>query len=285
MALVQKYGSIDDAVSHRCRTFDAKPAALRKLEAGRGDRRGTATGWPPSSPMRRLDFTPADNLRRPVKPELYDLFLRLEFTEAHREVRSVAAQHQPEETGGRWPPRWRSLDDGGAGAGAAGAVAGRRAVFVYGLPDLQRTGGGLRRRARSTVRTAELLREPVRRKLATTSLRGSVRRRRQKGGAQREGPDARAAGAGAARRGLCVRHGAGGVTSAMPPPDSYDYRHSCFSPFMATELPKPAHLEPEAFTSLLGDVRAGSRRRSISHTALRCRRSMGRWRPSWRRWT
>ena len=77
MALVQEYGSVD-ALYAQMPDVHAKPAALRKLQEGEASARHSywlatiVTDAP-------LDFDPAENLRRPFRPELYDLFLRLEF--------------------------------------------------------------------------------------------------------------------------------------------------------------------------------------------------------------
>ena len=76
-ALVQEYGSID-ALYAAMPDVHAKPAMLKKLAEGEQSARHSywlatiVTDAP-------LDFRPEDNLRRPFKPELYDLFLRLEF--------------------------------------------------------------------------------------------------------------------------------------------------------------------------------------------------------------
>ena len=84
MALVRLYGAIDHLYDHMpdicaAPNTPAKPGVVKKLAAGEESARMSyrlatiVTDAP-------LDFTPADNLRRPVKPELYPLFLRLEFT-------------------------------------------------------------------------------------------------------------------------------------------------------------------------------------------------------------
>ena len=77
MALVQQYGDID--ALYRCLPdIDAKPNVIRKLTEGEESARHSywlatiVTDAP-------LAFEPAENLRRPFRPELYDLFLRLEF--------------------------------------------------------------------------------------------------------------------------------------------------------------------------------------------------------------
>ena len=77
MALVQQYGDID-ALYRRLPDIDAKPNVIRKLTEGEESARHSywlatiVTDAP-------LDFDPAENLRQPFRPELYDLFLRLEF--------------------------------------------------------------------------------------------------------------------------------------------------------------------------------------------------------------
>ena len=77
MTLVQQYGDID-ALYRRLPDIDAKPNVIRKLTEGEESARHSywlatiVTDAP-------LDFDPAENLRRPFRPELYDLFLRLEF--------------------------------------------------------------------------------------------------------------------------------------------------------------------------------------------------------------
>ena len=77
MALIQKYQTID-ALYAAMPEVEAKPAMLKKLAGGEDAARMShhlatiITNAP-------LPFDPAENLRRPVKPELYQLFLRLEF--------------------------------------------------------------------------------------------------------------------------------------------------------------------------------------------------------------
>ena len=77
MALVQQYGDLEE-LYRRLPDIDAKPNVIRKLTEGEESARHSywlatiVTDAP-------LAFDPAENLRRPFRPELYDLFLRLEF--------------------------------------------------------------------------------------------------------------------------------------------------------------------------------------------------------------
>ena len=78
MALVQKYESVEE-IYRLLPDIEAKPAVIKKLEAGRElaelsyHLATIITDAPP-------DFSPEENLRQPAKPELYQIFLRLEFT-------------------------------------------------------------------------------------------------------------------------------------------------------------------------------------------------------------
>ena len=92
MALVQKYQTVD-ALYEAMPDAEAKPAALKKLAEGEGDARMSyrlatiVTDAP-------LEFDPADNLRRPAKPELYQVFLRLEFNKLIEKM-GLTAQEGP----------------------------------------------------------------------------------------------------------------------------------------------------------------------------------------------
>ena len=93
-ALVQRYGSID-ALYTAMPEVEAKPAALRKLAEGEESARRSywlatiVTDAP-------LEFDPEDALRQPYKPELYDLFVKLEFTKLIREYGLSPAVPAPE---------------------------------------------------------------------------------------------------------------------------------------------------------------------------------------------
>ena len=93
-ALVQRYGSID-ALYAAMPEVEAKPAALRKLAEGEESARRSywlatiVTDAP-------LEFDPDDALRQPYKPELYDLFVKLEFTKLIRKYGLSPAVPAPE---------------------------------------------------------------------------------------------------------------------------------------------------------------------------------------------
>ena len=73
MALVQKYQTID-ALYAAMPDIEAKPAAIKKLAEGEESARmsGRLATIITDAP---LAFDPAENLRRPVRPELYHVFL------------------------------------------------------------------------------------------------------------------------------------------------------------------------------------------------------------------
>lgn len=84
MGLVQLYGSIDHLYDHMpdiCQAPEtpAKPGVVKKLEEGKAD---AYMSYDLATIHRDapLDFRPADAERKPVKEELYQLCLRLEFS-------------------------------------------------------------------------------------------------------------------------------------------------------------------------------------------------------------
>ncbi len=133
MALVQKYQTID-ALYAAMPDVEAKPAALRKLAEGEADARMShhlatiITDAP-------LAFVPEENLRRPVKPELYGVFLRLEFNKLIEKM-GLTAPSEPREEKDDWETHVETVTDE-PGAEALLEVF-RRAeyVTVLALPDL-----------------------------------------------------------------------------------------------------------------------------------------------------
>ena len=151
MALVQEYGSIDTLYA-QMPDVHAKPAALRKLQEGEESARHSywlatiVTDAP-------LEFRPEDNLRQPFKPELYDLFLRLEFQKLIDKY-GLSPQHQPEEKADA-AAEVEILETAERAQELVDLWRGADHVTVYGLPDFSalavacETGEG-------TVRMAEL---------------------------------------------------------------------------------------------------------------------------------
>ena len=93
-ALVQRYGSID-ALYAAMPEVEAKPAALRKLAEGEESARRSywlatiVTDAP-------LEFDPEDALCQPYRPELYDLFVKLEFTKLIKKYGLTPSAPAPE---------------------------------------------------------------------------------------------------------------------------------------------------------------------------------------------
>ena len=132
MTLIQTYGSIDAVYAH-IDSVDLRAGMLAKLRDGEAAARHSywmatiVTDAP-------LEFQPADALRKPFKPELYDVFLRLEFqrfidkyhltpghpVEAHREYTAAAEILTGEGRAEECLALWRQADH----------------VTVYGLSDL-----------------------------------------------------------------------------------------------------------------------------------------------------
>ncbi len=93
MDLIQKYGSID-AIYEKLPDIEAKPAAVKKLQAGEESARHSywlatiATDAP-------LEFRPEDNLVRDPGPQAYSLFMRLEFTKLIQRLGLAAESAAP----------------------------------------------------------------------------------------------------------------------------------------------------------------------------------------------
>ena len=132
MGLIQTYGSID-AVYENLDSAGLKAGMLCKLKNGEAAARHSywmatiVTDVP-------MVFDPADALRKPFKPELYDVFLRLEFqkfidkyhltpghqAETHREYTAAAEVLTDANRAEECLALWRAAEH----------------VTVYGLPDL-----------------------------------------------------------------------------------------------------------------------------------------------------
>ena len=147
MALVQRYGSIDE-IYRLLPDIEAKPAAIRKLQAGEDAARHSywlatiVTDAP-------LAFDPAENVRRPFRPELYDLLLKLEFQKLHRPIRPAPRGADGGEAG--LHRHGGGASHGGAGGGIPRALARGRlrgglcAAGSVGARGRVRSGGRLAR--------------------------------------------------------------------------------------------------------------------------------------------
>ena len=137
-ALVQRYGSID-ALYAAMPAVEAKPAAVRKLAEGEESARRSywlatiVTDAP-------LEFDPEDALRQPYKPELYDLFVKLEFTKLIRKYGLTPAAPTPEPTAVHDEDYTVMIEVPQTDEDAARLLAqwrGAAHVAVYGLDDLR----------------------------------------------------------------------------------------------------------------------------------------------------
>ena len=245
MALVQEYGSID-ALYAKMPDVHAKPAALRKLQEGEDAARHSywlatiVTDAP-------LAFDPADNLRRPFQPELYDIFLRLEFQKlidkyglspsrtaeekpshtAHAEIVETAARAEELLT------LWRAAEH----------------VTVYGLPDLSALAVEC-----ETGPNTSLMAELYETKYAGNwhELLSALFSADIKKVGHNVKDTMRALLARDLPADGFVFDTALAAYLADATAGSYDIP-KLFLSYYNEELPKPAHLAPEAFTSLLGD--------------------------------
>ena len=137
-ALVQHYGSID-ALYAAMPDVEAKPAALRKLAEGEESARRSywlatiVTDAP-------LEFDPEDALCQPYKPELYDLFVKLEFTKLIKKYGLTPSAPAPEPAAVAHDEDYAAtVETPETDADAARLLAlWRKAphVAVYGLADL-----------------------------------------------------------------------------------------------------------------------------------------------------
>ena len=133
MALVQKYQTID-ALYAAMPDVEAKPAALRKLAEGEADARMShhlatiITDAP-------LAFVPEENLRRPVKPELYGVFLRLEFNKLIEKM-GLTAPSEPREEKDDWETHVETVTDEPRAEALLEVFRRAEYVTVLALPDL-----------------------------------------------------------------------------------------------------------------------------------------------------
>lgn len=79
MDLIRKYRTVD-AIYEKMPEVDAKPGVIKKLEAGEQSARETYWLATIVTDVPEFSFVPQENMRKEPQQELYDLFLRLEFT-------------------------------------------------------------------------------------------------------------------------------------------------------------------------------------------------------------
>ena len=132
MGLIQTYGSID-AVYEHIDSVDLRAAMLCKLKDGEEAARHSrwmatiVTDAP-------LEFQPADALRKPFRPELYDVLLRLEFQKFIEKYH--LAPERPAEEKRAYTAEAEVLTDEGRAAECLALWRQADHVAVYGLPDL-----------------------------------------------------------------------------------------------------------------------------------------------------
>ena len=256
MALVQRYGSIDE-IYRLLPDIEAKPAAIRKLQAGEDAARHSywlatiVTDAP-------LAFDPAENVRRPFRPELYDLLLKLEFqklidryglrpaaqTEEKPDCTATAEELLTAAQAEEFLALWRAAD----------------CVAVYALPDLSALA--VEREAADGSRAAELYADRYEgdwQALLTALFSGDIKK------AAHNVKDLMAA---LLAQGLPIEGFVFDTALAAYLLDatagSYDLQR-LFVAYYNEELPRPVHLEPDAF-SMLGD-RAAAAAALLSYTA------------------
>ena len=256
MALVQRYGSIDE-IYRLLPDIEAKPAAIRKLQAGEDAARHSywlatiVTDAP-------LAFDPAENVRRPFRPELYDLLLKLEFqklidryglrpaaqTEEKPDCTATAEELLTAAQAEEFLALWRAAD----------------CVAVYALPDLSALA--VECEAADGSRAAELYADRYEgdwQALLTALFSGDIKK------AAHNVKDLMAA---LLAQGLPIEGFVFDTALAAYLLDatagSYDLQR-LFVAYYNEELPRPVHLELDAF-SMLGD-RAAAAAALLSYTA------------------
>ena len=245
MTLIQTYGSIDAVYAH-IDSVDLRAGMLAKLRDGEAAARHSywmatiVTDAP-------LEFQPADALRKPFKPELYDVFLRLEFqrfidkyhltpghpAEAHREYTAAAEILTGEGRAEECLALWRQADH----------------VTVYGLSDLSALVVSCETGEDSSLAVELYVNryEGSWHDLLTALFSGDIKKvshnvKDMMRALLEQGLPAEGFVFDTALAAYLLDATAG----------SYDLPR-LFVAYYNEELPKPAHLAPESFTSLLGE--------------------------------
>mgnify|MGYP000000599716 FL=1 len=245
MGLIQTYGSID-AVYENLDSTGLKAGMLCKLKDGEAAARHSywmatiVTDVP-------MVFDPADALRKPFKPELYDVFLRLEF-QKFIDKYHLTPGHQAE-TRREYTAAAEVLTDANRAEECLALWRAAEHVTVYGLPDLSalvvecETGKDSSLAVELYVNRyaddwhgllAALFTADI--KKVGHNVKDMMRALLEQG-LPAEG---------------FVFDAALAAYLLDAPAGSYDLPR-LFVAYYNEELPKPSHLAPEAFTSLLGE--------------------------------
>lgn len=134
MALVQRYETVD-ALYEAMPDVEAKPAVIKRLAEGEDAARmsyhlaAIITDAP-------LEFDPAENLRRPVKPELYSIFLRLEFNKLIEKMGLTAAPLAEKPEGSDYTVRVERVTDEAKAAEVLAVLREADHTALLALPDL-----------------------------------------------------------------------------------------------------------------------------------------------------
>ena len=246
MTLVQTYGGIDDIYAE-LDSLPVKPAVLRRLKEGETAARHShwlatiVTDAP-------LDFVPEANLRQPFRPELYELFLRLEFQKLIDKYH-LAPEREPEEL----PDHTASAEILETPEQAEEYLTlwrGAEYVTVYGTPDLRALAVECADGADSS-RTAELYANRYTgnwHRLLTALFSDDIRK---------VGHDVKDMMRALLERELPADGFVFDTALAAYLVDATAGKYDLprlFVSYYNEELPKPAHLQPEAFSPLAGDV-------------------------------
>ena len=258
MTLIQTYGSID-AVYANIDSVDLRAGMLAKLRDGEAAARHSywmatiVTDAP-------LEFQPADALRRPFKPELYDVFLRLEFQ------RFIDKYHltpgHPAEERKEYTAAAEILTDAGRAEECLALWRQADHVTVYGLADLSALVVSCETGEDSSLAVELYVNryEGGWHELLTALFSGDIKK---------VGHNVKDMMRALLEQGLPVEGFVFDTALAAYLLDatagSYDLPR-LFVAYYNEELPKAAHLAPEAFTSLLGED-AEAQAALLSYTA------------------
>ena len=249
MALIQRYESVETLYA-AMPDIEAKPAAIRKLDEGKESAlhsKFLATIIT-DAPM---DFVVEDNLRRPFKPELYDLFLQLEFSKLIDKYGLQPVKNQVQDEESDYTETVETLTDPKRAEELLALWRSAEQVTVLALPDLQAIAVECEKDKKNGLMTLLFFERyegdwnALMNALFSAGIRKvshhvkDLMRTLLENGLNAEG---------------FVFDTALAAYLLDATAGSYDLAR-LFVSYFNEELPKPAHLEPDAF-SLLGDTAA-----------------------------